>query len=58
MKNKILGAVELQLLAWLIGWADILEGLIRVITLGFWYVSLCYPLVVHRTRRKYQIRGK
>ena len=55
MKNKILGVVELQLLAWLIDLADIIEGLISVFTLGFVQVRLACPIMTYRFKRKYYI---
>ncbi len=46
-------------MGWIIGWAELLDGLIRILTFGFVYRGLAYRVIMRRirTRSSWNIEG-
>jgi len=55
MKNKILGKLEIWFLKWLIGWAEILQGLIDVGSFTLLSPRLALWVAGKYCRRKHHI---
>jgi hypothetical protein len=45
-------------LRWLGGWCDIVDGLFRVLTLGYWHPMLSFKLVIYSSKRVCRILTK